>query len=507
MSKSINYHLSWVGDDSLLHSEILLPDNGELVIGRSPDADIMVMNSSVSRQHAKLAWEGSHLIVTDLNSSFGTWVDNVRLKKSEHKPIYSDAEIRLGNLILWYEIRNQDSEVELMQTCFHPRQRQEKPELSPEIAAFRVSLHRHMERVLDYDKYSQLVDIIDDELFELNSDQSEMLKEQRILHSISHLLNRSLTIPELSKNALDLVSKVLTADRGFVVLLDKDKQVFEPIVSRNFNQSSWSVSRTNPLSYSQTLVEKCCRQNEIMIIRDVLNNKSLSDIESIQDPGVRSVVIIPLQQDGRVVGVIYLDNINRSHSFESRQIPFLKTFAAHTSIALHNARLYITAITDDLTQLYCRNYIYERLGQEIQRAQRYDRPFSVLALDLDDFKKVNDKYGHNAGDQVLKMFSNILLEELRDSDIAGRFGGEEFIVILGETDFDGAILFAERIRLKTEKQTIEKDGQIIRVTTSIGVVNYHQCYGDMASQMLEEADKALYRAKDEGRNRVIGIKN
>ncbi len=504
MSKDINYYLSWVDEDNQLHTENLLPSKEATLIGRSPHADIVVRNSSVSRQHVQLTWQDEHLVIEDLNSSFGTWLDNVRLNANECQVIYADTEIRLGNLSLWYELRRQQEDQDLLQTCFRSRTKPENMELSTEINTLRGKLRRHLlEHCGQQASTEQLIEAIDKDLFKLNARQEERLKEQRILHSISHLLNRSLTITELSKNALDLISKVLIADRGFVVLFDADSQRFEPVAARNFNQPAWTTSNPSPLSFSQTLVERCYQQNKVLIIGDVQLNQSLAEVQSIQASGIRSVAIIPLQQDEKVVGVVYVDNLNLSHCFDPSQIPFLETFAAHTSIALHNAQLYKRAITDDLTQLYTRKYVDERLEQEILRAQRYHRPFSILVLDLDHFKRVNDTYGHSGGDRVLQIFAGILKEQLRDSDIAGRIGGEEFIVILGETEVQGANIFAERLRLSTEQQQIEKEGELIAITVSIGVASYQESYGNQISRLLEDADKALYQAKGAGRNRVV----
>ena len=166
-------------------------------------------------------------------------------------------------------------------------------------------------------------------------------------------------------------------------------------------------------------------------------------------------------------------------------------------------QLYKRATTDDLTGLYTRQYIDERLAQEIERAKRYQRPFSILMVDLDHFKQVNDTYGHSTGDLVLQIVSDILIQDLRDTDIAGRLGGEEFIIILGETQQDGAVNFAERIREEIESKHIEKDNKVIKVTASIGLACYKKSYKDQFERLIEDADKALYKAKNSGRNRVV----
>jgi len=156
-----------------------------------------------------------------------------------------------------------------------------------------------------------------------------------------------------------------------------------------------------------------------------------------------------------------------------------------------------------LTQLFTRQHIDEGLEQEIKNALLDKQDLSILLLDLDHFKKINDSFGHTTGDHVLQSFSNIIKNNIRDCDMAGRFGGEEFVVILTNTNLENAKIFAEKIRTITEKSNIEKDDQSITVTVSIGVASYNSKHGTKALLLLEDADKALYQAKENGRNQTV----
>jgi diguanylate cyclase (GGDEF)-like protein len=164
------------------------------------------------------------------------------------------------------------------------------------------------------------------------------------------------------------------------------------------------------------------------------------------------------------------------------------------------------ATIDDLTQLYNRRYFFERFNQEVERAKRYRRPLSCLILDIDYFKQVNDTFGHLSGDQVLIDIAQILKNNCRQSDLAGRYGGEELIILLPETDSPGAMIIAERIREMMEQhQTVDGKGEIIRVTVSIGVVSLtgpELEKMDKNERIVQYADDALLRAKKEGRNRI-----
>ena len=498
------YYLNWVDEDNLAHSEILAPDNKKRLIGRAPTAEIVVSNPSVSRIHAQLSWEDNILILRDLNSSFGTWLNDKKIEVNQNKALYENGEIRLGSLSIWYEIHDKSNYHEAVQTSFFTEPQKSEPKLTSELSAFKAKLFQNIKAYGEQDLLSeQLEESLNKELHVLCAKHEEQLKEQRILNSISHILNRSHTLSELSKNALDLISKVFSAERGFVVLYSSTKKYLELVAKRNFEEPLDLSSITNNGKYSNTLVEKCYKHNQIIMIDDAQVEPLLSNLNSIESSGARSIVVIPLRRQDQVIGVIYLDNSNRSHCFKERHEPFLETFAAHTSIALHNAQLYKRAITDDLTGLYTRQYIDERLAQELERARRYRRPFSILMVDLDHFKYINDTYGHSAGDLVLQIVSNILKKQLRDTDVAGRLGGEEFIVILGETLVEGAKNFAERVREKIENQRIRKDGTIIDVTASIGVACYQARHSDQVQRLIDDADKALYRAKENGRNQVV----
>jgi diguanylate cyclase (GGDEF)-like protein len=177
--------------------------------------------------------------------------------------------------------------------------------------------------------------------------------------------------------------------------------------------------------------------------------------------------------------------------------------ASQAAIALENAKLHHLvqrqATTDDLTGLVNRRRFIEALESEIVRANAFHSPLSVVLGDLDHFKLVNDRFGHQTGDEVLRRFADLVREHLRDVDVPGRIGGEEFAILLPETDAAGAVAVAERIRrsLRSLRPTPERSGA---VTASFGVAQLTP--GETGDELLRRADVALYRAKSEGRNTV-----
>jgi diguanylate cyclase (GGDEF)-like protein len=169
-------------------------------------------------------------------------------------------------------------------------------------------------------------------------------------------------------------------------------------------------------------------------------------------------------------------------------------------------KLMALASIDDLTQLYNRRYFFERFNQEVERAKRYQRPLSCVIMDIDYFKHVNDSYGHLAGDQVLIDIAQILKNNCRQSDLAGRYGGEELIILLPETEAGGAMIIADRIReMIEEHQTVDGKGAVIGVTVSMGVASLSGTeLGniDKNERIVQYADDALLVAKKGGRNRI-----
>lgn len=157
---------------------------------------------------------------------------------------------------------------------------------------------------------------------------------------------------------------------------------------------------------------------------------------------------------------------------------------------------------DDLTGLLTKRSLYQELERELARSARYKHPLSVLMMDLDHFKKVNDEHGHQAGSFVLSQAGRIIQASIREPDLAGRYGGEEFIAYLPETDRERALKAAERVRSAIEEKVFMHEGVPIRITISIGVSSFPE-HGSDIDGLVREADRALYRCKATGRNKVL----
>jgi diguanylate cyclase (GGDEF)-like protein len=202
-----------------------------------------------------------------------------------------------------------------------------------------------------------------------------------------------------------------------------------------------------------------------------------------------------------VIGVLSVQSRERG-AFGPAEERVLEAIGAQAAVAIQNARLYELATVDGLTGLYVRRYFDTRLREELERSRRFEAPFSVVLLDIDDFKQLNDTHGHALGDRVLRDVAQAMRRCLRGVDIAARYGGEEFAVILPRTAMLDAHAVAERIRHDIGEVRVVHDGRVVGVSASLGVACFPESGAADAGNLVERADVALYRAKAAGKNRV-----
>lgn len=207
---------------------------------------------------------------------------------------------------------------------------------------------------------------------------------------------------------------------------------------------------------------------------------------------------LPLYAGNRLVA--HLDLVS-STEIDDRVKAEVRALLAPLTTALHASRNWRIAVTDELSGLTSRRYFETRLTEEWSRRERYGTPLTVAIFDLDRFKGINDSLGHAAGDRVLRRFGELVRREIRSSDVACRYGGEEFAVLFAESSAAAASAVAERVRRSLRRQEFEWEGRDFRVTVSVGVAEAEGATD--RSQLLFRADKALYRAKEKGRNRVV----
>ena len=227
----------------------------------------------------------------------------------------------------------------------------------------------------------------------------------------------------------------------------------------------------------------------------------------------RSTIVVPFSLRGEQAGVFFLRTTQDDAPLSTEDASFAEAVIHAAVNAIERAydleaaktdraRFQTLANTDPLTGCVNRRAMVERLERELDRAQRYRHPLTVMMIDLDWFKRINDTRGHLVGDAVLRQLAEILLDEARSVDVVARYGGEEFTIILPDTDLDGGVIFAERLRERAARYDHTPTADPLLVTVSIGVATYSGDEKVPAETMIERADAALYRAKKGGRNQV-----
>ncbi|MGE3763516.1 MAG: GGDEF domain-containing protein [Kofleriaceae bacterium] len=232
--------------------------------------------------------------------------------------------------------------------------------------------------------------------------------------------------------------------------------------------------------------------------------EAADDIEIDRTDGIRSWLGVPLMMYGGTDGVIAVQSTHVG-AFRVDHQRLLESLGLQIAAALQNAHLYELAMVDGLTGLFMRRYFDARIEEEIERSKRYSTPFSVLMMDVDDFKKLNDEHGHLIGDRVLRAIANCVKSQLRGVDTAARYGGEEIAVILPRSDMVAAYNVGERIRAAITELRVTTDSdppKALSVTASFGVASYPESKATSAEDLIRRADRALYRAKKTGKNRV-----
>jgi diguanylate cyclase (GGDEF)-like protein len=335
-------------------------------------------------------------------------------------------------------------------------------------------------------------------------DAARRALELSALHTATATLLSTLDLEELLGQILDAATIAIPAgEKGMLHLVARETGQLE---MRAF--IGYSDPRIQKFAFpgSKGYVAKAVRLRTPLLIKDVQTDPSIRyDGQIPEVRAIQSAIVVPMILNDQVIGAISLDSHTRA-AFTEDDLRLLVSFAATATAAIRNSQLHMEmqrlAITDPLTNLYNRRGIYELGRREIERSRRFGRPLTAIMFDLDSFKQVNDRYGHNIGDQVLRSVADRVNRNIREVDILGRLGGDEFVIILSETDLFTATNMAERLRkIIADTPAIVDGGVSIPITISMGLAKATTGTPDLTS-LIHDADQALYRAKQNGRNQV-----
>ena len=354
----------------------------------------------------------------------------------------------------------------------------------------------------------------------LRSAEEELLRareeaeSRRKVVDILHEVTGDLSSDEIYHILARRVARALRLSRCSVILAKPGDAV--GIVATAFDNPALRNFEIHLDRYPE--IRSALEHGHPVLVEDLQSNPLYADIRKewqangTQVP-IRSVIALPFTLGKVQAGVFFLRRMANEPPLTNEDVEFADAVIKAAVAAIHraqliettkadNARLEVLAHTDPLTQVLNRRALTVRLSSEMERARRYDSVITLLMIDLDHFKNINDTMGHLVGDDALRELAALLAESIRSVDVVARYGGEEFVVVLPETGLQGAVKFAERTRERIEKTSFVPAHGGVRITASIGVASFPAPDIGSVDDLFARADEALYRAKADGRNKV-----
>jgi diguanylate cyclase (GGDEF)-like protein len=340
----------------------------------------------------------------------------------------------------------------------------------------------------------------------IDADKTDLLHVLSILRTISE---RG-TVSDILFDFVAHIARIIEVDRCSVVRVWKGEDRLHVLAS---HEDPGVRDVTLDLAAYPEIRQTLTTRAKV-VITDAATDPLVRDVEeALKKARIRSIVVAPLILHDEEIGSLLLRVARRDRAIQDREIQFYEIVAEAAGTALErahlvekietsNERLTYLATTDGLTSLYNHRFFRERLEEEFERAKRYKLPLSCIMADIDDFKKINDVFGHLRGDNVLCDVAKCIMRAVRKSDVVARYGGEEFAVILPQTDREGAVAEAERLLRMVSTHHFTALPNDARITLSLGVGVLDVVRMSDADTLLKVADNALYKAKTTGKNRI-----
>ncbi|MCC6545267.1 MAG: diguanylate cyclase [Nitrospirae bacterium] len=332
---------------------------------------------------------------------------------------------------------------------------------------------------------------------------NRVLASLQALYAIASCTDSS----DLFTNIVEKSAEVVGAEQGSLMLLNEETHQIEVRSTKGLNFAILSHIRIRP---GEGIAGRVLQTGVPMAISNIEEDKRVSRPNRLRYK-TKSFISLPLMIRNKGIGVLNLADKRDGTGFSENDIKLLEAIALYSAAAVERRFYYQSSIdlrkisiTDSLTGLLNRRYFEERLSEEFERSRRHKQPFSLIILDIDNFKSLNDSYGHLFGDEILKTTTSVIRRCVRIIDIAARYGGEEFAIILPTTDKSGTSIIAERIRAEVESTIthVRDTGATINITVSLGIASFPED-ASVAEELVNNADRALYRAKSQGKNKVV----
>jgi diguanylate cyclase (GGDEF)-like protein/PAS domain S-box-containing protein len=329
---------------------------------------------------------------------------------------------------------------------------------------------------------------------------SRYTKQLETLFNIGTTVSQTLNLEDLLVNVLDKVLEVTGVEVTGIFLFDEKTK--ELVLRAHRGMSPSFMSDIRVLSKGDGVLKQVLETGKPLLVENISTDHRFNHRGAWKEC-VQSFAALSIMAKEKILGVMGIGSYGY-REFPEWEVRMLSTIANQIGMAIENAQLYEHALelafTDGLTGLYNRRYLMDQIEREFIRAQRSKAPLSIIMIDLDELKKINDRFGHHVGDGFLKKVAKTVKVNTRASDVAARWGGDEFMLLAPGTDSKSACNIAERIRAQVERCTIKLEGIKVRITISAGIVSC-PTHASVVTELLKEADEAMYNAKRGGRNR------
>ncbi len=345
------------------------------------------------------------------------------------------------------------------------------------------------------------------EIKQLRTERQELAKDMSVLLEIAKTVGSALESEDLFGIILEKSVGFLDAEQGSLLLMDEEREELTVKAMKGLNKKIVELLRIRP---GEGISGKVFSTGTPLLVSDIENDNRIAQVRRPRYK-TKSFISIPLRLNGRIFGVLNIADKTTGDVFSEDDLHILLSIGTYASVAIERSQLYHKtqelkkiSITDSLTGLLNRRYFQERISEEIERSRRHHLPLSLIMIDLDNFKDINDTYGHIIGDEVLKISARCLRNCVRTIDVAARYGGEEFTIILPQTGKMDASVIANRICHEVSKLDFpfEKMGRRTPLTVSLGLATFPDD-AEGIETLIRNADVALYLAKTQGKNRVI----
>ena len=343
------------------------------------------------------------------------------------------------------------------------------------------------------------------EMMQLRIERQDLTKDKSVLLEIAKSAGSALDSENLFNIILEKSTGFLEAEQGSLMILDEDRMELKVKAMKGLNKKIVELLRIRP---GEGIAGMVLASGDPILVTDLEEDARIKQAKRPRYK-TKSFISIPLRLNSRSFGVLSIADKIAGEAFSEDDLHLLVSIGAYASVAIQRSQLYHKtqelkkiSITDELTGLLNRRYFQERISEEMERSRRHHLPLSLIMMDMDNFKSINDTYGHIVGDEVLKVAARCLRNYIRTIDVAARYGGEEFTVILPQTVKEDAKAIADRICHEMSKLDFPFEHADIPFTASIGLATLPED-ADSIEELIRNADLALYQAKTEGKNRVV----